>query len=86
MKEGKAFQFLILDKVRELKMKTRQSTLSRPVHARCLGNVYGCDRPMQKILMRNESQTENARNFCLYLNLNLIEFNTVHEQWDKYLL
>lgn len=81
-----AFQFLILDKVRELKMKTRQSTLSRSVDGRCLGNVYGCDRPMQKILMRNESQTENARNFCLYLNLSLIEFNTVHEQRDKYLL
>ena len=81
-----AFQFLILDKVRELKMKTRQSTLSRSVDVCCLGNVYGCDRPMQKILMRNESQTENARNFCLYLNLSLIEFNTVREQWDKYLL
>ena len=81
-----AFQFLILDKFRELKMKTRQSTLSRSVDVRCLGNVYGCDRPMQKILMRNERQTENARNFCLYLNLSLIEFNTVHEQWDKDLL
>ena len=81
-----AFQFLILDKFRELKMKTRQSTLSRSVDVRCLGNVYGCDRPMQKILMRNERQTENARNFCLYLNLSLIEFNTVREQWDKYLL
>lgn len=44
---------------RELKMKTRQSTLSLSVNARCLGNVYDCDRPMQ-ILMRNESQTENA--------------------------
>ena len=80
-----AFQFLILDKVRELKMKTGQSTLPLSVDACCLGNVYDCDRPM-KILMINESQAENTRNFCLYLNLSLIEFNTVHEQWDKYLL
>lgn len=81
-----AFQFLILDKVRELKMKTGQSTLPLSVDARCLGNVYDCDRPMKKILMINESQAENTRNFCLYLNLSLIKFNTVHEQQDKYLL
>lgn len=80
-----AFWFLIPDKVRELKMKTRQSTLSLSVNACCLGNVYDCDRPVQ-ILMRNESQAENARTFCLYLNLSLMEFNIVNEQRDKYLL
>lgn len=60
-------------------MKTRQSTLSLSVNARCLGNVYDCDRPMQ-ILMRNESQTEKCLKFLSVPELSLMESNIVNEQ------